>query len=261
MIAAALHAARIFVTASYKVPREVNWLVGLALLALTLFGGVFSGTILRWDQEAYEAMVHQMELATVLGAVGGFFSDAFTTSVPMLSRLYGLHVSTVPLLLVILIAAHVFLIKHHGLSPTPAQSDTGEAPGGRLPPEKQTGHYPTHLRLMVGYGVALLGLAGMLGVVLPQPIGPAPDPTIEVTKPPFVFYWLYPFETWFGVSGILYAGALTFGVLTVVPLFDRSPWRAPRRRRLVAALGLALALAVIGLSVLTALQPTARHLG
>ena len=260
VITAALHLIRVFVTASYKIPREVNWLVGLALLGLLLFGAVFSGTILRWDQEAYEAMVHNMEAVTILGGLGGFFSDAFTTSVSMLARLYITHVSVVPLLILLLLIAHIFLIKHHGISPTPAQAEAGEAPGGRLPKEKQTGHYPTHLRLMVGYGLALLGIAGMLGVVFPQPIGPAPDPTLEVTKPPFVFYWLYPFENWFGVSGIIYAAVVVFGLLAILPFVDRSSRYSLRRRPIVAALGLVLLVMVLALSVMTALAPTARHL-
>jgi quinol-cytochrome oxidoreductase complex cytochrome b subunit len=260
VITAALHLLRVFVTASYKVPREINWLVGLALLGLLLFGAVFTGTILRWDQEAYEAMVHNMEAVTLLGGLGGFFSHAFTTSVSMLARLYVAHVSIIPLAILLLLIVHLFLIKHHGISPTPAQAEAGEAPGGRLPKEKQLGHYPSHLRLMVGYGLALLGLAGMLGVVFPQPVGPAPDPTLEVTKPPFVFYWLYPFEDWFGVSGIVYAGAIVFGLLAILPFADRSSRYRLRRRPLVAIVGLAMLVMILVLSIMTAIAPTARHL-
>src|SRR6266496_3566229 len=123
VITAALHLIRVFVTASYKIPREVNWLIGLALLALLLFGATFSGTILRWDQEAYEAMVHNMEAVTILGSLGGFFSDAFTTSVSMLARLYVAHVSVIPMTILLLLIAHIFLIKHHGISPTPTQAE------------------------------------------------------------------------------------------------------------------------------------------
>ena len=261
VITAALHLIRVFVTASYKVPREVNWLVGLALLALLFFGGVFSGTILRWDQEAYEAMVHNMQATTILGALSGYFSDGFTTSVSMLPRLYATHVSIVPLLLALLLIVHFFLIKHHGISPTPAQADAGQAPAGRLPKAQQTAKYSTHLRLMVGYAVVLLAVAGMLGVVFPQPIGPAPDPTIEVTKPPFVFFWLYPFEDWLGVRGIVYAAAGFFGLLALLPFLDRGPFRSLRRRPFTAAFGTILVVAVVALSILTAVQPTVQHLG
>lgn len=188
VITSLLHLGRVFMTASYKAPREINWLVGLALLGLIVFGAFFTGTVLRWDQEAYEAMVHLMEVATLFGALGGLFSDAFTTSVAMLPRLYVAHVSAVPLLLTFLLVAHFFLVKYHHISPTPAQEDAGEAPGGRLPPEKEKARYTTHLRLMFGYGLVTLGLAGTLGVLFPETIGPAPDPTMEVTKPSPIYY-------------------------------------------------------------------------
>lgn len=260
VVTAVIHLIRIVVTASYKVPREINWLVGLGLLAL-LFGAVFTGTVLRWDQEAYEAMTHNMELANVFGGLGGFFSDSFTSSTSMLARLYVAHVALIPLLLAFLLVGHFFLIKHHGISPTPAQADAGEAPGGRLPEEKQASRYTTHLRIMVGYGLALLTLAGTLGVVFVQKIGPAPDPTIEVTKPPFLFYWLYAFEDWFGARGIVYAGVAVFGALALLPFIDRTPRRDLRRRPVVAALGTTLLIAIVVLSILVAVRPTAAHLG
>lgn len=34
-----LHALRIFLTGSYRKPREVNWVIGVVLLALTLMAG------------------------------------------------------------------------------------------------------------------------------------------------------------------------------------------------------------------------------
>lgn len=261
VITAALHLIRIFVTASYKVPREVNWLVGVALLALLMFGGVFTGTVLRWDQEAYEAMTHNMELASIIGNLGGFFSDSFTTSVAMLPRLFTAHVSIVPLFILLFLIAHIFLIKHHSLSPTPAQSDAGEAPGGRLPEEKETGHYPTHVRIMVGYGLALLGLAATLGVIFTPGIGAAPDPTMEVTKPPFIFFWLYAFEDWFKVQGIFYAAVVFFGFLVLLPFIDRSPWRALGRRPVIMAVGAVLLVAIVVLSIVVAVAPVKSHLG
>jgi quinol-cytochrome oxidoreductase complex cytochrome b subunit len=261
VITAALHLIRVVVTASYKIPREINWLVGLGLLALLLFGAVFTGTVLRWDQESYEALSHNMEIAKVLGGFGGFLSDTFTQSTSLLSRLYVTHVAIVPLLLVLLLVLHFFLIKHHGISPTPSEADNGEAPDGRLPEAKLTGRYTTHLRIMTGYGLAVLGLAGTLGVILVQRVGPTPDPTIEVTKPPFLFYWLYAFEDWFQVKGIIYAAAGFFGLLALLPFLDRTPLRTIRRRPVIAALGVALLIAIATLSILTAVRPVANHMG
>ncbi|WP_166178691.1 cytochrome b N-terminal domain-containing protein [Rubrobacter tropicus] len=260
VIGAVLHMVRVFITASYKAPREVNWLVGVGLLGLIMFGAFFTGTVLRWDQEAYEAMVHNMELASLLGAFGGFFSDAFTTSVSMLPRLYIAHVSIVPLLLVFLLIAHIFLIKYHGISPTPAQEEAGEAPGGKLPKERQTASYATHARKMLGYGLVVLGLAGTLAVLLPGAIGAAPDPAMEITKPSPIYYWMYTPEAWFGVNGVLYAAIVFFGLLVLVPFLDRTPLRRLRRRPLMLGLGGVLVVALTVLTIITAVTPVVSHL-
>lgn len=261
VIMAVLHLIRVVVSASYKIPREINWLVGIGLLGLLLFGGVFTGTVLRWDQESYEALQHNVEIAALFGTIGGFFSQSFTVSVPMLPRLYITHVSIIPLLLLFFLIAHIFLIRHHGISPTAAQADNGEAPGGKLPEEKETSIYTTHVRLMIGYGLVLVGLAGTLGVLFPQAIGAAPNPTLEVTKPPSLFYWMYAFENWFGIRGILYAAITLFGLLALLPLLDRTPLRRLRRRPIIIVLGLALLAAILILSIIVAVAPTASHLG
>lgn len=260
VITATLHLLRIVVTASYKIPREFNWLVGVGLLTLLLFGSVFTGTVLRWDQESYEAVSHNMELAALFGSLGGFFSDTFTSSVAMLPRLYSVHVSVVPLLLVIFLIVHLLLIKYHGISPTAAEADAGLAPGGRLPKERMTTRYPAHLRRMAGYGLALIALATVLGIVSPPAIGAVPNPSIEVTKPPFLFYWMYAFENWLGVPGILYAAATLFGLLVLLPFLDRSPFRALRHRPAVATVGGILLLAIVALTIFVAVTPTGKHL-
>jgi len=55
VIAVILHMARAFYTAAYRRPREFNWLVGIALLVVTL-GLSFTGYLLPWDQLAYWAI-------------------------------------------------------------------------------------------------------------------------------------------------------------------------------------------------------------
>ena len=49
-----IHMVRVFVTASYKYPRELTWLVGVGLLLLTVGMG-FTGYLLPWHQQAYWA--------------------------------------------------------------------------------------------------------------------------------------------------------------------------------------------------------------
>ncbi|HPZ82871.1 MAG TPA: cytochrome b N-terminal domain-containing protein, partial [Thermogutta sp.] len=44
-----LHMLRVFLTGSYRPPREFNWVIGVALLVLTLLLS-FTGYLLPWDQ-------------------------------------------------------------------------------------------------------------------------------------------------------------------------------------------------------------------
>src|SRR3989304_1166826 len=87
-----LHMLRVLFTGAYKRPREVNWYVGLGLLAVTL-GLVFTGSVLKFDQEGLEALRHNREAAEVIGALGGGGSAEVSRRVPLLTRLFNGHVT------------------------------------------------------------------------------------------------------------------------------------------------------------------------
>lgn len=259
VITVILHLVRVFATASFKRPREINWILGVALLGVTI-AFAFTGSVLKWDQEAWEALQHNLEIAAVLGGLGTFFSESFTQTVPVLARLYAAHVSTLPLIATLLFVSHFFLIKHHGISPLPAAADRGEAPEGKVPASQLAARYSGHLGRMLGIGLLIAAIAAVLGLVFPPALGEAPDPSMEVTKPPFYFYWLYAFEDWFGLRAILYGGVAFFAALLVVPFVDRSQWRSLRRRRVFAALGALALIALVTLSLIVFFSPVTAHL-
>ena len=60
VIAVWLHMYRVFLTGSYKPPREFNWVVGVMLLVLTLLLS-FTGYLLPWDQLAIWAITVGLE--------------------------------------------------------------------------------------------------------------------------------------------------------------------------------------------------------
>ncbi len=243
MITVLLHLMRVFYTGSYKRPREANWFVGLGLLAITL-GFIFTGTVLKWDQEGVEALAHNREMGELLGIWGVWFTNEFTRSVPLLTRLYLGHVTLLPAVFTFLIAAHLYLIKQLGISPEP----TDEATSGPPAPSTGTSRFTAHLWKMVGYGLLLFALVGTLSLLRPAPLGHAGVPGAEVTKPPWMFLPFYPLEDVFGIRGLLGASIALFGLLALIPFVDRSPWLSPRRRRwmIVAGITLLLLLVVLG---------------
>jgi ubiquinol-cytochrome c reductase cytochrome b subunit len=241
-----LHMGRVFVTGSYKRPREANWLIGLGLLAVTL-GLIFTGTVLKWDQEGFEALGHNVEVGNLLGSFGFWFSPEFTTSLPVIGRLYIAHIAILPAIGVLLLIAHFLLVKRHGISALPAQGDAA-VDGGSVP-AKGGSTFAAHLVRMAGFGLLILAIATVLSLLWPAGLGPRPVPGVEETKPPWMFLPFYPFEDWFGLGALVWVPAALFVGLALVPFLDRSPYRSPLRRRVFLAGGLVVAIALVGLVI------------
>jgi quinol-cytochrome oxidoreductase complex cytochrome b subunit len=114
-----LHTIRVYIHGAYKKPRELNWITGVLLLFLTLSFG-FTGYLLPWDQKAYWATrvgTNIMGSIPFLGEYllrimrGGREVGALT-----LVRFYALHVMFLPLATAVLLAAHFFMVRRHGVT-------------------------------------------------------------------------------------------------------------------------------------------------
>lgn len=253
-----LHLGRIFVTGSYTRPREVNWLIGLGLLAVTL-GLIFTGTVMKWDQEGYEALGHNVEAGKLLGVFGFWFSSDFEASLPLLGRLYLAHVVILPALGALLLIAHFLLVKFHGISSLPAEHDA--AVDGGPTPAKGGSTFTAHLVRMAGFGLLVLAVTTVLAIVLPAALGPRPIPGTETTKPPWMFLPFYPFENWFGLAALIWAPAILFAALSLLPFIDRSPYRSPLKRRVVLIIGAIVAIALVALIVYATVTQPQSHIG
>ena len=251
----ALHMIRTFVTAAYKAPREMTWISGVLLF---LLGGglLYTGTILKLDQEAVEALEHNNEIADLFGLLGFWFTPEFTDSVAQTTRLYVAHVSILPLLVAILIAVHMLLIKRHRIAPEPWGSADEVAARER---DEHPVPFTTHVSHIGRWGLVVLGAALVLVAVAPVQLGAAGITGIEITKPPWYFMWLYPLENWFGLDPLwIVPGLLTLGLLAV-PFADRSGERDPRRRRVWIAIGGLVFAAWLFLTIYGAVTEPAAH--
>ncbi len=69
VITVMLHMFRVFMTGSYKPPREFNWVIGVNLLVLTLLLS-FSGYLLPWDQLGFWAITVGTNMARATPVIG-----------------------------------------------------------------------------------------------------------------------------------------------------------------------------------------------
>ena len=132
-----LHMFRVFMTGSYKPPREFNWVVGVLLLVLTLLLS-FTGYLLPWDQLAMWAVTVGANMARATPFLGSEGPGAamiqaggvklvnggsdihfallggHAVSEAVLLRFYVLHCVLIPLVAATLMAVHFWRVRKDG---------------------------------------------------------------------------------------------------------------------------------------------------
>lgn len=120
MVAAVfLHMLRVYFTGAYKEPREVNWILGIILISLTLVFG-YTGYLLPWDQLAFWAGQIGVEMSLSVPLVGEWVAHllfgGFSLSQSTLQRMYILHVFLLPFVVTTLIAVHIGIVWMQGIA-------------------------------------------------------------------------------------------------------------------------------------------------
>lgn len=176
-----LHLLRIFFTGAFRKPREVNWLIGVTMLALALFNGftgysipddLLSGTGLRILYSVTQSVPLVGEWLVFL-AFGGEFPAAET--VP---RMFVSHVLLVPAVLTALIAAHLGILvrQKHSQFPGPGRTENNVV-GSRFWPS-YTARTLALFAWVLAVTFALGGLVQINPVWIYGPFDPA-----QVTSP------------------------------------------------------------------------------
>ena len=113
------HMMRVFITGSYKNPRELNWVAGVVLLLLTLAFG-FTGYLLPWDQKALWGSTVGSEILGVVPFVGqwllGLLRGGADITGLTLVRFYGGHILVLPAISIVFLLLHFIVIRRQGIS-------------------------------------------------------------------------------------------------------------------------------------------------
>ncbi len=117
-----LHMGRTFVFGAYKYPRELNWVIGVVLIVLTLMMGL-TGYLLPFDQRSLWATVVAVNLNSSGPVVGPYLADFLRGGAEFssitLTRFYAMHMLLIPGLIGALIGAHLYLVAKLGTTAPP----------------------------------------------------------------------------------------------------------------------------------------------
>lgn len=264
MVAAVfLHMVRVFLTGGYKNGRAVgsnrplNWIVGLALLVLTLLLS-FTGYLLPWDQLAFWAITVGTNIASAAPLVGESIRYLLLGGNEIdqnaLIRFYVLHVFFLPMIVLLLFSYHMWRVRKDGglasvdreglnlksekTTPvsTKSYSLLGVAGGSSvhvqtsmMDEERNTVAAVPHLVRRI-WIVALITIVvvAILSFLFPAPLEAPADPTVtpNPAKAPWYFLWLQEIVTITTVSigSFTINGALVGGILLPGILFALALW-------------------------------------
>ncbi|MFB6253701.1 MAG: cytochrome bc complex cytochrome b subunit [Halobacteriaceae archaeon] len=114
-----LHMLRVYFTGAYKEPRELNWLIGIVLISLTMGFG-YTGYLLPWDQLSFWAGQIGVEMALSIPLAGKWVAQlvfgGYSLGQATLQRMYILHVFILPFIVTTLIAIHIGIVWMQGIA-------------------------------------------------------------------------------------------------------------------------------------------------
>jgi menaquinol-cytochrome c reductase cytochrome b subunit len=117
-----LHMGRTFFFGAYKYPRELNWIIGVVLVLLTLMMAL-TGYLLPFDQRSFWATVVAVNINASGPMIGPYLADFLRGGAEFgattISRFYALHMLLVPGLIAALIGAHLYLVAKLGTTAPP----------------------------------------------------------------------------------------------------------------------------------------------
>jgi len=266
MIASILaHLARIYFTAAYRKPREINWLLGLGLLGVTLLAA-FTGYLLPYSQFSVTATSIAYYITKSAPWIGDWtarllFAGSFP-SPDTVPRFFFMHVMLIPGLLISLVSLHLLVL---------VKQKHTEPGANRNREESEQGHrligipvWPEQATISLSIFLFLLFVLVMMATYIPvNPIenyGP-PSPGTPVMRPDWYFLSIYGFlklipgnlsftvlgekitpET---IGGVCFPGVL-FLALASIPFLDRVREPShyienPLHRPFMTAFGVAMA--------------------
>ena len=242
-----LHQMRVYFTAAYRRPRELNWVIGMALLMCTLLTG-FTGYSLVFEQLSYWGATVAANISDAVPVIGSFAKQMLlggdTYNSRTLSRFYILHAAVLPATIIMLVAIHIAFIRLHGVTELKFEDDEPDKPD-------HFNFFPDHLMTELTIGLVLMILLSALATVLPATMGPVADPltTPEVIKPEWFFYVSFRWLKLFSLSFAVLSTGFIVAAMFLWPWIDAVLRKLTRNEDISVYIGIAATFVLVGLTV------------
>jgi len=238
IISLVLHMFSTMMLKAYRPPREITWVSGFFLFALTMGFG-FSGYLLPWNKLAYFATTVGTNIVSSIPLLGDWLLQVLRgghdVTINTLYRFFAAHVVILPLAFVAIIGLHILLIQRQGMA----------LPLGAKVAPRGMKFFPSFALRDLLLWLACLMVLAALAVFLPYGPGiPGMDwelgekadpfaPAYPGIKPEWYFLWEYQLlkefpPHLFGLEGpqvCLFIIGILFAIWAVIPWLDRRAYR------------------------------------
>ncbi len=256
-----LHMFRALMYGSYRKPRELLWLIGMAIFLVLMAEGFF-GYLLPWGNMSYWGAQVIVSLVGSIPVVGPdlmqWVRGDFLMSEITLNRFFALHVVALPLVLVMLVFVHIVALHHVGSNnpdgvDVKKDKDKNGVPRDAIPfhPYYTIGHdLPAIVAFLFIFCAVVFYAPEMGGYFLEKPNFEQANPlkTPEHIAPVWYytpFYAMLRASTYplFGLTAKFLGAVVMVGAIilpAVLPWLDRSPVKSIRYKGMLSKIALAL---------------------
>jgi ubiquinol-cytochrome c reductase cytochrome b subunit len=243
-----LHMFRGLMYGSYKKPRELIWVFGMAIFLVLMMEG-FMGYVLPWGQMSYWGANVIVSLVGAIPVIGEdlliWVRGDFLISGATLSRFFALHVVALPIVLIALVVLHLLALHEVGSNNPDGIEIKKNKDANGIPLDGIPFHPYYTVHDLVGITVFFFVFCAIIffapemgGYFLERPNFAEANPLVTPPHVPPVWYFT-PFYSMlravtvplFGIDAKFWGMLVMFGaiaILFVLPWLDRSPVKSMR---------------------------------
>jgi cytochrome b6 len=254
-----IHMFSTFLLKAYRPPREITWISGFFLLLIFLAFG-FSGYLLPWNELSFFATRVGTDIIGQIPIIGQslkfFVLGGPEVSGSTLSRFYWFHIAILPLLALLFLGVHLYLIQVQGIS----------RPIGIKPEQtEEVPFFPDFILRDAAIWFTVLAIIGVLCVFFPWEVGEKADPFAPTPigiRPEWYFTFMFTtlklvpahILSLEGEKLALLVFALGGLLWMLVPFWDKRAQR-DEKNPLTTAVGVVVLVYIFSLTLITYLFP------